>query len=117
MAETKLSCFWHGPDLGRDTRAAVSLHGHTNCSKESLQLIPELARRAPMLHAALEKQCGRSTIPVDFSRAYWTPPLTPTLAYETERNQIENTLGLNSLISLTDHDPIAAPVQFRMVAQ
>src|ERR1700730_9441494 len=100
MAETKLSCFWHEPDLGRHTRAAVSLHGHTNRSKESLQLIPELARKGPMLHAALEKQCRRSRIPVGFSVDYWTPPLTPKLAYETEKNQIENTLGLKSLVSL-----------------
>jgi hypothetical protein len=114
MAETKLSCFWHGPNLGRDITAAVSLHGHTNRSKESLQLIPELARRGPMLHDALEKQCRKSRIPVDFARAYWTPPLTPRLAYETERNQIENTLGLESLISLTDHDTIEAPLLLRM---
>jgi hypothetical protein len=117
MAETKLSCFWHGPDLGRHTRAAVSLHGHTNRSKESLRLIPELARKGPMLHAALEKQCRRSRIPVDFSRAYWTPPLTPRLAYETERNQIENTLGLRSLISLTDHDNIEAPMLLRTMPE
>src|ERR1035438_7744825 len=102
MVETKFSCFWHGPDLGRDTQAAVSLHGHTNRSKESLQLIPQLARRGPMLHEALEKQCRRSRIPVVFSRAYWTPPLTPRLAYETERDQIENSLGLKALVSLTD---------------
>jgi hypothetical protein len=113
MAETKLSCFWHGPDLVRDFRVAVSLHGHTNRSKESLQLIPELARKGPMLHAALEKQCRRSRIPVDFARAYWTPPLTPKLAYETEKYQIENTLGLKSLVSLTDHDNIEAPVLLR----
>ena len=113
MAETKLSCFWHGPDLGRDTRAAVSLHGHTNRSKESLQLIPELARKGPMLHEALEKQCRKSRIPVDFSRAYWTPPLSPKLAYETEKDQIENTVGLKSLISLTDHDTIEAPLMLR----
>ena len=113
MAETKLSCFWHGPDLGRETRAAVSLHGHTNRSKESLQLIPELARKGPMLHEALEKQCRRSRIPVNFARAYWTPPLTPKLAYETEKNQIENTLGLKSLVSLTDHDNIEAPILLR----
>jgi hypothetical protein len=113
MAETKLSCFWHGPDLGRDTTAAVSLHGHTNRSKESLQLIPELARRGPMLHEALEKQCRKSRIPVDFARAYWTPPLSPKLAYETEQVQIENTLGLKSLISLTDHDTIEAPLLLR----
>jgi hypothetical protein len=113
MAETKLSCFWRRPDLGRDTRAAVSLHGHTNRSKESLQLIPELARRGPMLHAALEKQCKKARIPVDFARAYWTPPLNPKLAHETERNQIENTVGLKSLVSLTDHDNIDAPLWLR----
>ncbi len=113
MAETKLSCFWHGPDLGRDTQAAVSLHGHTNRSKESLQLIPELARKGPMLHEALEKQCRKSRFPVDFARAYWTPPLSPRRAYETEKDQIENTVGLKSLISLTDHDTIEAPLLLR----
>ncbi len=112
MAETKLSCFWHGPDLGRHTRAAVSLHGHTNRSKESLQLIPELARKGPMLHEALEKQCKRARFPIDFSRAYWTPPLTPAKAHETEKNQIES-LGLKSLVSLTDHDNIEAPLLLR----
>jgi hypothetical protein len=113
MAETKLSCFWHAPDLGRNTRAGVSLHGHTNHSKESLQFIPELARKGPMLHGALRKQCDKARFPIDFSRAYWTPPLTPQLAYETEKNQIENTLGLKSLVSLTDHDNIEAPLLLR----
>jgi hypothetical protein len=116
MAETKFSCFWHGPDLGRDTRAAVSLHGHTNRSKESLQFIPQLARKGPMLHEALEKQCRKSRIPVDFSRAYWTPPLTPKLAYQTEKDQIENSLGLAAMVSLTDHDNIEAPVLLRTLA-
>jgi hypothetical protein len=117
MAETKLSCFWHGPDLGRETQAAVSLHGHTNRSKESLQLIPQLARKGPMLHEALEKQCRKSRIPVDFSRAYWTPPLTPRLAYETEKDQIENSLGLKALVSLTDHDNIEAPLFLRTLPE
>ncbi|HET7891701.1 MAG TPA: hypothetical protein VFL34_09255 [Candidatus Sulfotelmatobacter sp.] len=112
MAETKFSCFWHGPDLGQ-SQVAVSLHGHTNRSKESLQLIPELARRGPMLHQALMKQCRRSRIPVDFSRAYWTPPLTPELAYETEKDQIENLVGRKAIVSLTDHDTIEAPLWLR----
>jgi hypothetical protein len=115
MAETKFSCFWHRPDLGRDRQAAVSLHGHTNRSKESLQLIPQLARRGPMLHQALEKQCRKSRIPVDFSRAYWTPPLTPRLAYDTEKEQIENALGLRAMVSLTDHDNIEAAIWLRAV--
>ena len=70
-----------------------------------------------MLHEALEKQCRKSRIPVDFARAYWTPPLTPKLAYETERDQIEDELGLKSLVSLTDHDNIEAPVLLRTVAE
>jgi len=51
--------------------------------------------------------------PVDFSRAYWTPPLTPALAYETERDQIENILWLDAMVSLTDHDNIEAGVFLR----
>jgi hypothetical protein len=117
MAETKLSCFWHGPDLGRETRTGVSLHGHTNRSKESLQFIPQLARKGPMLYEAMEKQCRKSRIPVDFSRAYWTPPLTPKQAYETEKDQIENALGLKALVSLTDHDNIEAPMWLRTVPE
>ena len=66
-----------------------------------------------MLHEALEKQCRKARFPVDFSRAYWTPPLTPKLAHETEKNQIENALGLKSLVSLTDHDNIEAPILLR----
>lgn len=66
-----------------------------------------------MLHEALQKQCRRSRIPVDFTRAYWTPPLAPRGAYETEKDQIEKVLGLKSLVSLTDHDTIEAPVLLR----
>lgn len=70
-----------------------------------------------MLHAALEKQCRRSQIPVDFSRAYWTPPLTPELAYETEKDQIEGVLGRKAIVSLTDHDNIEAPLCLRALPE
>jgi len=117
MTETKFSCFWREKDFGRQYRTAVSLHGHTNRSQEHLDFVPQLAKRFPMLHAALEKQCKRSTIPVDFTKAYWTPPLSPMRAYELERNQIRNVLGLESLVSLTDHDNIEAPTMLRTVAE
>jgi len=70
-----------------------------------------------MLHEALEKQCRRSRIPVDFSRAYWTPPLTPELAYATEKDQIESALGLRAIVSLTDHDNIEAPLLLRTLSE
>jgi hypothetical protein len=117
MIETKFSYFWHGPDFARYHRTAVSLHGHTNRSKESLHFLPLLAQKCPMLQAALEKQCKKCSVPVDFERAYWTPPLTPKLAYETEMNQIQNVVGLGSLISLTDHDNVEAPILLRTVVE
>ncbi|MBZ5641763.1 MAG: hypothetical protein LAO19_03305 [Acidobacteriia bacterium] len=117
MIESKFSCFWDGPGFSRNYLTGVSLHGHTNRSREALDFIPQLAQRCPMLHAALEKQCKRSTIPVDFTKAFWTPPLTPMRAYETEKDQVEKVLGLGSLVSLTDHDTIEAPLQLRTVSE
>ena len=70
-----------------------------------------------MLQVALEKQCKRSSIQVDFEHAYWTPPLTPRLAYEAEMKQIQNVIGLDSLVSLTDHDNIEGPALLRTVAE
>lgn len=89
MAQNQVSCFWNEPDIGREYRSAVSLHSHTNHSKESLRFIPQYTQKRPFLRWALERQSRRSTIPVDWVRAYWTPPLTPKLALEAERNQIE----------------------------
>ena len=117
MAQSKVSCFWNKPDVAWDYRAAVSLHSHTNCSKESLGFIPEFAQRWPVLHWALQRQYQRSRVPVDLSRAYWTPPLSPKLALEVERDQIESVLGLRGLVAITDHDSVEAPTLLRMVAE
>jgi hypothetical protein len=108
MAETKFSCLWRTPDLGPDARTALSLHSHTNRSKERLAFIPQLAQKCPLLHAALQKQCARASVPVDFEQAYWTPPLNPKQSYELEKNQIENVLGLAGMVLITDHDNIEA---------
>jgi len=54
---------------------------------------------------------------VDWVRAYWTPPLPPKLAFEVERNQIEQVLDLAALVSLTDHDSISAPTALRVVEE
>jgi hypothetical protein len=117
LAQTKLSCFWNKPDVASDYQAAVSLHSHTNCSKESLGFIQEFAQRWPVLSWGLERQYKRSRVPVDLTTAYWTPPLTPKQAFEAERNQIENVLGLMGLVALTDHDCIEAPTLLRMVEE
>jgi hypothetical protein len=112
---SQISCLWKQPDIARKYRTAVSLHSHTNQSKESLLFIPEFAEKWPLLRWALKEQCKKSCRPVDFSQAYWTPPLPPKLAFELEANQIEIDLELMSLISLTDHDSIGAPTALRQL--
>lgn len=115
MPLSQISCLWKQPDIARKYRTAVSLHSHTNQSKESLLFIPEFAEKWPLLRWALKEQCKKSCRPVDFSQAYWTPPLPPKLAFELEANQIEIDLELMSLISLTDHDSIGAPTALRQL--
>jgi hypothetical protein len=113
LPPSQISCLWKQPDIAGGYRTAVSLHSHTNQSKESLLFIPEFAEKWPLLRWALKEQCKKSVRPVDFSQAYWTPPLPPKLAFEVESNQIEIDLELMSLVSLTDHDSIGAPRALR----
>src|ERR1700733_15079813 len=108
LTQTQISCIRKHPLLAGKYRTAVSLHSHTNQSKESLLFIPAFAEKWPLLRWALKKQCKKSCRPVDFSKAYWTPPLPPKLAFDVEANQIEIDLELMSLVSLTDHDSIGA---------
>ncbi len=84
MAQNRISCFWNELDVGGEYRSAVSLHSHTNHSKESLRFILEFTQKRPLLRWALERQSRRSTVPVDWVRAYWTPPLIRRLAFEVD---------------------------------
>lgn len=115
LPQSRISCIWKQPDVAAKYRTAVSLHSHTNQSKESLLFIPAFAEKWPLLRWALKEQIKKSVRPVDFSQAYWTPPLPPKLAFEVESNQIEIDLELMSLVSLTDHDSIGAPTALRQL--
>ena len=115
MPQSQISCLWKQPEIAGKYRTAVSLHSHTNQSKESLLFIPAFAEKWPLLRWALKEQCKKSVRPVDFSQAYWTPPLHPKQAFELESNQIESDLELLSLVSLTDHDSIGAPTALRQL--
>lgn len=110
-----ISYLWKEPAATRPFTAAVCLHGHTNQSRESLFFLPQYAARHPWLKRALELQQRRSPIPVDYEQAYWTPPLSARSAFELERNQIERGLYLQGMVSLTDHDCIAAPLGLQVV--
>jgi hypothetical protein len=96
----------------RQYRTAVSLHSHTLHSRETLFFIHRWAARSRLARSALERGKAQYRAAhgsaLDLHRAWWTPPLAPYDAWLLERNEIQNRLGLNALVSLTDHDNIEA---------
>ena len=100
-------------------RTGVSLHSHTLHSRESLDFIGRATKNTPWLSGAIRKQeekyralKGRD---VDLKRAWWTPPLSARQAWDLEKGQIEKTLGLEALVSLSDHDNIEASKQLQLL--
>jgi hypothetical protein len=77
-------------------------------SEECLSFLPRYLHRVPGISQVVSHY-ERSPSPVDFARAYWTPPLNPSAALQVEREQIAH-LGLQPFVSLTDHDNIEAGV-------
>jgi hypothetical protein len=65
----------------------------------------------------LERRCFKTSgIHPDYARSYWTPPLTPKLAFDLERAQIEDKLQMPAMVSITDHDDITAPMLLRALS-
>ena len=119
--QRKISCLWNEPGVPKAYRTGVSLHSHTNHSREGLYFIVEFAARHSVLRRALAAEERRAireqSTRVDFWKAYWTPPLPPLAAFELEKNQIERELGLAGMVSITDHDNIEAPMLLRVVPE
>ena len=117
----QLTYLWEDRNTTRQYTTAVSLHGHTNHSRESLSFIAEFMNRNALLRLAMKRLDRRAlraaSIKPDLVRGYWTPPLPPLQAFAVERSQIEEGLGMRSLISLTDHDNIEAPLLLRVVPE
>src|SRR5262247_3896673 len=98
----------HPPPDANGFRAAVSMHCHTNHSKESLTFIPHYARRIPVLSRFYRSEMKRYGEAIDFARAWWTPPVTARQVFEMETLEVESRLGLPAIVSITDHDDITA---------
>jgi hypothetical protein len=120
MSQSSVSYLWREPGAAKGFTTGISLHSHTNQSKETLDFISELSKDWSVLQPVMrwaERRCKRLTgINPDYARSYWTPPLTPSLAFDLERRQIEEKLQLQGLVSITDHDDIQAPMLLRTVA-
>lgn len=101
-------------------RTGVSLHSHTSHSKETLDFIPRFVAHAPLVRDLLRAQeakyrslYGRD---LNYFNAWWTPPLGPRESLTVERGQIEG-LGLQPLVSISDHDNIEAPQLLRLLPE
>ena len=119
--QRSVTYLWQQPSAPRRYRSGVSLHGHTNHSKEGLYFIAEFVAKHTLLRRAMAHQARRasdiSAITIDFSKSYWTPPMPALAAFQLERDQIENLLGVSSMVSLSDHDNIEGPMLLRVIPE
>ena len=100
-------------------RSGISLHSHTMYSKEYLGRLPTYIAKFPVGGYIIERELGRLHLyqhwDFDFSKIYWTPPLSPREAHKLEAEQIERQLGLRAIVSVSDHDNIEAGIHLRML--
>ncbi len=118
MANSTISYMWRNHRAARGFSTGVSLHGHTNQSRETLDFLADFGNQFPIIRPILERLERRSEarfgVRLNYAASYWTPPMTPRLAFDLESSQIEQ-LGLAPLVSLSDHDNINAPMLLRTV--
>jgi hypothetical protein len=118
MPTSTISYLWRDPGAARTFHTGVSLHSHTNQSQETLDFVADwgaqYAIARPMLQRLEHRSNRNHGIRIDWKSSYWTPPLTPKLAFDLESQQIEK-LDVGALVSLSDHDNIHAPLLLRSV--
>ncbi len=118
MASSTISYLWRDQSAPRGFRAGVSLHSHTNQSHETLDFLANLGNQYPIIRPLLSRLENRSQqmhgVRVDYANSYWTPPMTPKLAFDLETSQIEK-IDLAPMVSISDHDNIKAPMLLRTV--
>jgi hypothetical protein len=118
MPSSAISYIWRDKDAPNGFRTGVSLHSHTNQSRETLDFLANFGNQFPVMRPLLSRMERRAEqyhgIHVDYAGSFWTPPMTPKLAFDLEMRQIER-LGLAPMVSITDHDTIKAPMLLRTV--
>lgn len=111
LKQTQLHILSRAEDLSAKAKTGVSLHCHTEHSKEMLDFIPHYADKLPIInyfwHKEREKYLANEGKGIDFSTAYWSPPMSGRSVYDIEREQFSGA-GLEAIVSVTDHDSIDA---------
>ncbi len=114
LKQTRLHILHQPQNLSGKAKTGVSLHCHTENSKEMLDFVPHYAEKLPIIKYFWRKE-NRSHLErrgkeIEFDGAYWQPPLTAREVFDIEKNQI-NEAGLDAITSITDHDCIEANLQ------
>lgn len=108
---TRFSYSWKLHQSEDIFRTGVSLHGHTWNSHESLSFLPGITHHTFPLRQIMQwverRYEQKWHQPFDYSKGYWTSPISPQAAYDIEAGQIKKH-RLSPLVSLTDHDEISA---------
>lgn len=118
MPSSSISYLWRDRDIAGAFHTGVSLHSHTNQSQETLDFLANFGNQFPVVRPLIARLERRSEqmhgIRINYAASYWTPPMTPKLAFDLESRQIEK-LDLAPMVSITDHDNINAPMLLRTV--
>jgi hypothetical protein len=118
VPNSSISYLWRDKNAARGFRSGISLHGHTNQSKETLYFLANIGNKYPLIRPLLARleRCSQTKhgVSVNYAASYWTPPMPPKLAFDLESRQIES-LDVAPMVSLTDHDTISAPMLLRTV--
>ena len=118
MPTSSISYLWRDKEAAKPFRTGVSLHSHTNQSQETLDFLANFGNQFPVIRPLMSRLERRSEqvhgVRINYAASYWTPPMTPKLAFDLESRQIEK-LDLAPMVSITDHDNINAPMLLRTV--
>ncbi len=96
--------------------SAVSLHAHTHYSRETMADLSPYILKLPVIAAMFERGfegLAQSGDPLGFSKGWWHPPVTPWQVFDAEVLQIARCFRLSPLVSITDHDEIAANLELQ----
>jgi hypothetical protein len=109
LKQTRLHILHEAENLAPKAKTGVSLHCHTQYSQEMLDFIPHYAEKLPIINFFWQRErkgyFEREGKELDFSTAYWSPPMSPHNVYDIEKKQM-NDAGLDAIISISDHDSI-----------
>lgn len=127
MKQSRLHYLIRERDVAADYKTAVSLHSHTMHSKESTSFVSRLARKSKTFDLFIRSQLKKysekygdetlTDLDAQCARMWWTSPLSARQAYDVEKRQIVDELGLEPIVSITDHDNIDAPLQLQMMVE